>query len=106
MTEAELKKLLDEAITISQEIKEIEAGRLSSLNSMLNVYKIKLTEGLKELNQKTVEAVKGKVSLVQSKGKSTIDTEAIMHALGVSNLDEFKKIGNPYEYILLSEFKN
>ncbi len=98
-----LNALIDDAIAINREIKEIEAGRLASLKSMLNVSKMKITDGLRTLSIKQAESSLGKVSLVESKGKAVLDQEAIMESLGVPSLDQFKKTGKPYEYLLINE---
>jgi hypothetical protein len=103
MINEQLLTLIDEAINLKNQIKEIESGRLASLQSMLNVVKMKITSEMKAANLQQAESNKGKVSLVESEGKSMIDNEAIMNALGLNSLDAFKKTGKPYSYLLINE---
>ena len=103
--EIELQELLDDSVKVMRRIQEIKEGELSQQESLLSAYKSKLEKGLSELNLKTVETENGKVTLVSSKGKSKLDVQAIADKLGLDDLKEFKKLGNPYDYILITAQK-
>jgi len=86
----EFAELVDSTIALQKQIKKLEHGKLAELKKELEVGKGELRQEMDRRGINKLEGKKGNIALIDRKGATVVDFEAIMTDLGVSTLNKYQ----------------
>ena len=89
-----------EAFALRAKLVEVEK-LLDPIKNALDEKKAILKAGMEELGTTEVATVEGKVKYILKQNAGKVDEELIMKALGVEDLDDFRKEGSQTSYTQL-----
>ena len=95
-----LKELIEEALNLKRQIKEIEDSQLSPLSEQLKMLGVQITSEMVKDNIDNAECDFGSVTMVTKKGTVKLDKDAITKDLGLPDLSKYETVGDPIQYPL------